>query len=226
MDAAVFAQRTGAVLLGSHSTVNIGLGSKEPLPRMEEVHRAEVRTYGQFTITFIESKHSEPDRSAGSIDKVLKPPKFVRAWNTGTTWSMLIQHGQRSALVHGSANFIQGALKDTRADVVYLGIGGLGKKDDAFVEEYWQEVVRATRATRVILVHWDDFFRPLSEPLRPMVGPLDSFADSMRRLLQCGATDGVEVLLPVAWQVTDPFAGLTVRPPERTAAAPHPCRAQ
>ena len=224
MDAAVFARRTHAVLIGSRSTENIGLGAMPPV-KIDVVGDGDVRSYGQFRLTFIESLHSPGDRFPGTIDEPLTPPARAREWKTGMTWSILIQHEPRSLLVHGSANFKHGALKGHHADVVYLGIGGLGKQSDAFVEEYWSEVVRATGARRVILVHWDDFFRSLDKPLRPMANAVDSFPDSMRRLLQCGASDGVEVLLPVAWQVTDPFAGLMMPAPPRTANAPHPCRA-
>ena len=34
--------------------------------------------------------------------------------------------------------------------------------------DYWTETVRAVGARRVVLIHWDDFFRPLSKPLRAL----------------------------------------------------------
>ena len=126
----------------------------------------------------------------------------------GKTWSVLIRHGKRSMLVHPSANVKHDALKGGYCDVVYLGVRGLGKRSEEFAEDYWTEVVRATRARRVILIHWDDFFRSLDEPLRPMAYATDSFPDTMRRLLWYAEKDRVEVLLPVAWQTADPFADL------------------
>ena len=47
------------------------------------------------------------------------------------------------------------------ADVAYLGVGQLGIQSDDYIETYWRETVRATGARRVVLIHWDDFFRPL-----------------------------------------------------------------
>jgi len=226
MDAAVFAQLTKAVLLGSDSTMKIGLGA-DPPPKMDEVSDGASRDYGKFRISFIESKHSDPVRFPGDIVKVLRPPQRVGEWKVGKVWSIHIQHESGSLLVHGGAHFVPGALAKIRADVVYLGIGALGKQSEAFVEEYWNEVVRATHARRVILIHWDDFFRPLGKPLRPMVSPIDKFDVTLQRLRRCGATDGVGVLLPVTWQATDPFHGLTMpAPPWRAPTAPHPCTAE
>jgi len=165
--------------------------------------------FGKFELTFVESQHSPGDRYPGSITSPLKPPARAGSWKTGTTWSVLIRYEEsRTILVHGSANFRAGALKGRSADVVYLGLGHLGRQSDAFVDAYWNEVVRATGATRVIVMHWDDFFRSLDEPLRPMPSVLDPVQNAMRRILERGARDGVEVLSPVAWERVDPFAGL------------------
>jgi L-ascorbate metabolism protein UlaG (beta-lactamase superfamily) len=224
MDAPTFATQTEAVLLGSSSTANVGRGGNLPEPRIDVVHDGDARRYGAFELTFIESHHSPGDRYPGMIVAPLTPPARVSEWKSGTTWSVLIRHGDRSMLVHGSANVKPGALNGRRADVVFLGIGGLGKQSDEFVEEYWIEIVRATRARRVILIHWDDFFSSLDEPLRPMAYAADSFPDSMRRLLRCAVTDGVEVLLPVAWQIADPFAALSTAVRTVAPTAPHPCR--
>ena len=44
---------------------------------------------------------------------------------------------------------------------VFLGMGGLGKLSDAYIENYWQEMVVRTQAKHVYLIHWDDFTQPL-----------------------------------------------------------------
>jgi L-ascorbate metabolism protein UlaG (beta-lactamase superfamily) len=208
MDAPTFARRTGAILIGSPSTANIGRGGGLPERQLRVVRDGEALRFGKFTLTFIESRHARGERYRGTVDRPLAPPARAGAWRTGTTWSVLIEHHGRTLLVHGSANYKPGALRGRHADVVYLGIGGLGKQPGGFVDAYWNEVVRTTGAKRVILVHWDDFFRTLDKPLRPMPYAMDSFTDSMRRILRRAAADSVEVLLPVLWQPTDPFAGL------------------
>jgi L-ascorbate metabolism protein UlaG (beta-lactamase superfamily) len=205
MDSPEFARRTGAVLLGSPSTLNIGRGAALPPDQLRAVRDGESLRFGQFTLTFIESRHSPDDRFPGTVDEPLRPPARAGRYRTGATWSVLIEHDGRTMLVHGSANYRAGALRGRRADVVYLGIATLGKQPDDFVRAYWNEVVRETGAKRVILVHWDDFFRSLDKPLRPLPYAADDFPATMRRLLRLAGND-VEVLLPRLWQSSDPFA--------------------
>ena len=67
-------------------------------------------------------------------------------------------------LIQGSAGYVEGALAGRQAEVAYLGIGQLGKQDAAYMEAYWEHTVRAVGARRVVLIHWDDFFRPSTSP--------------------------------------------------------------
>jgi hypothetical protein len=57
-------------------------------------------------------------------------------------------------------------------------------------------------------VHWDDLFRPIGKPVRPMRYFLDDFRVTMRFLMERGPADGVEVLIPAPFRTADPFAGL------------------
>lgn len=205
LDAPVWAEQLGADLVGSASTVNVGRGWGLPETALKVVGEGEALTYGEFRLEFVTSLHSPGDRYPGTIDQPLVAPAKAGAWKTGLVYSVFITHRGRTILIHASANARPGALAGRRAEVVYLGIGGLGRQDEVFAEQYWNEVVRATGAKRVILVHWDDFFRRLDEPLRPMRYPLDDFDRGMHHILTRAHTDNVEVLLPVPWQHTDPF---------------------
>jgi len=213
MDAPLIAKKTGAVLIGSKSTQNIALGAGLPEGRTRVVANGDSHRCGSFELTFIESAHSRPEPWEGTIGAPLVTPAPARKWKTGGTWSVLIRHHDattdtaRTLLVHGSANHCGDALRGRRAEVVYLGIGGLGLQSDTFVDEYWQTVVRTVHAKRVILVHWDDFFAPL-EPLRPFP-PLLAFANAIRRIRRHARADDVQVFLPVPWRRVDPFAGLS-----------------
>ncbi len=208
MDAPVFARMTGARLIGSASTLNVGRGQGLPEHQMQTVQDGDTVRIGSFLLTFIESVHSPNDRVPGSIDKPLVPPARKGAWKTGPVWSVLISHGGSNILIHGSAGFKRGALKGHRADVVYLGIAELAKQSEAAVDEYWNEVVRATGARRVFLVHWDDFFRSIEKPLRPLPYGAGSFSKAVARVRQRALTDGVEVVVPSLWTFVDPLAGL------------------
>jgi L-ascorbate metabolism protein UlaG (beta-lactamase superfamily) len=118
------------------------------------------------------------------------------------------QPSGRRLLVQGSAGFVRGALAGERADVAYLGVGQLGLRDEEYIRTYWDETVRAVGARRVVLVHWDDFFRPLDRPLRALPRLGDDLDASMAVLTARAGADGVELRLPRLWVREDPWAGM------------------
>lgn len=210
LDAPLIAKETGARLLGCESTFNVGRGWCVPKTQMHVAHNGETVTCGKFRLTFVESAHSPGDRFPGTIDEPLLPPRRAKAWKTGKVWSVVIEHEGRRVLMHGSANFEPGALRralgDKKIDTVYLSIGALGAQCDTCVRAYWDEVVVNTGAQRVILVHWDDFFRSLDKELQPMRYALDSFPRNVARIRSLAKEHGVKVVLPILNEPTDPFA--------------------
>lgn len=208
LDAPVVCEQTGAVLVGSQSTANIGRGQGLPEERMLVPETNVPLMFGAFTATLIESVHSRGDRFPGTVDAPLVPPARASSWATGSCYSVLVGTDDHSLLIHASANYVPGALRGRHADVVYLGVGELGKATDAFRDAYWNEVVTTTGARRVVPVHWDDFFRPLGRPVRPLRYLVDDFGATMRFLLDRAAAEGVEVAIPIPWRPADPFADL------------------
>jgi L-ascorbate metabolism protein UlaG (beta-lactamase superfamily) len=201
MDSPIVAQRTGALLVGSASTINIGRGLGLPEDRMAVMTPGGVIEFGAWKLTFIASRHSPTAFSSGesgeSITTPLTPPARATAWREGTVWSLLVEHNSgASFLVQGSAGFVPEALKDRHADTVFLGVGTLGKKSEAYRAQYWDEVVKRVGASRVIPIHWDDFSKPLKEPLQPMSVLADDFAVTMVDLARYAQRDGVELRMP------------------------------
>jgi L-ascorbate metabolism protein UlaG (beta-lactamase superfamily) len=162
---------------------------------------------GPFDVTLLQSRHSPPDRFPGLISAPVRPPVRVWAYRCGEAWSTLVHHrpSDHRLLIQGSAGFVEGALAGRRADVVYLGVGQLGVQPRAYIVDYWAETVRAVGARRVVLVHWDDFFRPLSKPLRALPYANDDLDASIRVLDELAAQDGVALHLPTVWRREDPW---------------------
>jgi L-ascorbate metabolism protein UlaG (beta-lactamase superfamily) len=209
LDSAVVAERTGALLVGGESTANVGRGAGLPEERLRVVTSGETLTLGGFELTWVESHHCPPDRFPGVIAEPVVPPARAKAYRCGEAWSILLRHTSgRTALVQGSAGFVPGALTGHRADVAYLGAGQLGVQDEDYVRTYWAETVEAVGAKRVVLIHWDDFFRPLDVPLRALPYAGDDLDVTMRVLGELAADQGVELHLPTLWQREDPWAGL------------------
>ena len=197
LDSALVAERTGALLVGSESAMQLGRGHGLPAERLREVKSGDTLQLGKFKLTFIASRHSPTPWTDGStlevIDAPLKPPAWASAWRTGTVWSLLVEHGEQRILVQASAGFEPGALVGVKAQTVLLGIGTLGKKDTAYREAYWREVVQAVGAKRVIPIHWDNFWLPLDQPLQAMPLLLDDLDATMVDLQRLAQRDGVEI---------------------------------
>jgi L-ascorbate metabolism protein UlaG (beta-lactamase superfamily) len=205
MDSAVVAQRTGAKLVGGDSAAHIGHAL--PADRVVVAAPGESMHFGNFDITLIVGDHCPPDRYPGVIEAPVEPPVRASVYRCGEAWSTMVAHRPtgRRTLVVGSAGFVPGALAGQRAEVVYLGIGQLGLQPERYLLDYWAETVRTVGARRVVLIHWDDFFRPLDRPLRALPYAGDDLDVSMRALTALAAADGVDLHLPTLWQPTDPW---------------------
>ncbi|HEY0913969.1 MAG TPA: MBL fold metallo-hydrolase [Solimonas sp.] len=178
MDAGVVAKLTGAMLMGSASTANIGRGAGLPDGRIRRIEPGQTITVGRFRIRFIASRHAGASggRPTGDITAPLRTPAHYLDYKLGGTYSILVEHPQGKVLHHGSAGWEPGALAGLRADLVFLGVALVGDLPD-----YLRETVDAVGAQRVIPVHWDDFTLPLDQPLRPfpLVVRLDRFFEGM-----------------------------------------------
>ena len=95
------------------------------------------------------------------------------------------------------------------AEVAYLGVGQLGILDENYIRTYWQQTVEAVGARRVVLIHWDDFFRPLDKPLRALPYLGDNLNTTMRILTPLATRQGVHLHFPTVWRREDPWSGLS-----------------
>ncbi|MCG5431425.1 MBL fold metallo-hydrolase [Mycobacterium sp. MYCO198283] len=208
MDAAVVAERTGAVLVGGESAANVGRGHGMTEDRLVVPVPGEPVSFGPYDVTLVASEHCPPDRFPGAITEPVVPPVKAAAYKCGDTWSVLVAHRPTGLrlLVQGSAGFLPGALAGQRADAVYLGVGQLGLQPESYLVDYWNETVRAVGARRAVLIHWDDFFRSLDEPLRALPYAGDDLDVTMSVLAALAERDGVTLHLPSLWQLENPWA--------------------
>jgi L-ascorbate metabolism protein UlaG (beta-lactamase superfamily) len=208
LDSATVAERTGAVVVGGESAANIARGQGLPEDRIVVAAAGSTTALGTFEVTLIESEHCPPDRFPGPITVPVPAPAKASAYRCGEAWSTLVLHrpSGRRLLVQGSAGFLPGALAGRHAEVVYLGVGQLGVQPEIYIKQYWNETVRTLGARRVVLIHWDDFFRPLTAPLRALPYAGDDLDTTMRVLTALARRDGVALHLPTLWERADPWA--------------------
>ena len=169
MDVGHVANRTNAVILGSESTANIARGAQVPVDQYQILAEGETRQFGDFTIRLLASRHApikpggEGPWFPGTIDEPLQQPASVHEWKEGVVWSVFIGHPRGTTLIQGSGGFIEGKLEGQSADVVMLGIAGLVGLGKEYVTKFWNETIPATGATRIIVIHYDDFTSPFGE---------------------------------------------------------------
>jgi L-ascorbate metabolism protein UlaG (beta-lactamase superfamily) len=207
LDSAVVVERTGAKLVGGTSAANVGRGQGVPPDRLVVVTPGEPVALGPYDVTLIEAHHCPPDRFPGPITRPVVPPVPVSAYKCGESWSTVVHHrpSGRRLLIVGSAGFVPGALTGQQAEVVYLGVGQLGLQPRRYLVDYWTETVRAVGARRVVLIHWDDFFRPLHKPLLALPYAGDDLDVSMQVLTALAEEDRIPLHLPTLWQRADPW---------------------
>jgi L-ascorbate metabolism protein UlaG (beta-lactamase superfamily) len=197
MDAGEVAKRTGALVVGSASTAQVARGAGLPEERIVEAGLPEERIvvpaegttlrFGAFTVTLHRSRHAPLDDGQppfpGTIDTPLVPPAPVSAWREGASFSVLVAHPRGTALVQGSAGYVEDALEGVGADVVLLGVGGLARLGRDHAGRYWREIVARTGSRRVFPIHWDDFTLPYGD-VRAFPRALEDLEASLAWLLE------------------------------------------
>jgi L-ascorbate metabolism protein UlaG (beta-lactamase superfamily) len=200
MDSPEVARRTGAVLIGSQSTANIARGVGFPESAIRVIEPGAPMPFGAFTVTAIPSLHFPHGMAMGEITQPLVPPARAMEYLEGGSYSLLISHPAGSLLVQGSAGWREDALAGRRADVVLLGVGGLGTRDPGYLESYWDAVVGAVQPRCVIPIHWDDFTLPLDEPLAAAPQLLDDVGASFEFIASKTSGNAPALGLLEAWQ--------------------------
>ncbi len=213
IDSPEVAKRTGALLVGSESTANIGRGWGLPEEQIRVVESGEAMTFGKFTITLIESKHYV---FPGGKDKLvmndpiirepLVPPVKAGAYAEGGAYGILIEHPAGTAYLQGSAGYVPNGLDDVEADVLFLGIGGVASQTAEYQAEYWNHVVEAIAPKRIYPVHWDSLSDPLGEtPVIPdqvwsRIGGFAPVKGLRYVATQAAVMDGTQVELLPMWE--------------------------
>ena len=180
MDAPEVARRTGALLLGSESTANIGRGWGLPESQIQVLVDRQPVHLGQFVITPVESRHFEfpnpaiRQRALGNplLSAPLVPPVRVFDYRVGTTYILHVSHPKGSWLIVGSAGYVEGSLQGLTADTVFLGVGGLGSQSADYMENFWRETVTTAAPSRIIPIHFDSLTAPAEGPFKGQVKAL------------------------------------------------------
>lgn len=195
-DVAYVAQRTGAHLYGSVSTLNVGRGGGLREDQLSLYQPGRGLEFGKFTVTILNSKHSPPTAVNNDLGQVieqpLRQPAQAEDYKEGGAFDMLIRHGEHAILVKASGNFIEGAWDGLRADVVFLGAGGLGRQTPTFRDAYYDQTIAKVHPRLVIPIHWDNFLLPLSDQLVPLYRLADDLQTGLDFLIRRLTADQIQ----------------------------------
>jgi L-ascorbate metabolism protein UlaG (beta-lactamase superfamily) len=164
VDAPAIARRFGCKAYGSGSLTRLmalhGLASHSV-----EVEPHRVYELGPFKVTFVPSAHSKlllglavPYSGELSCEQLdgLAPG----AYRCGQVWGIRVEVGGFSFYHQGSAELLDDEDLGGPVDCMLAGIAGRN-----FARDYWQRILPKLDPRLVVPGHYDDFFRPLDQPM-------------------------------------------------------------
>lgn len=211
-DAAYLAQKTGATLRGSESTLWVGRGGGLPESQMEPHHPGLPVQVGDFVVTVLESRHSP--RPVGGhktpITQPLRQPSSPWCYREGGSYDFLIERRGRRILAKSSANFLPRALDQAQADVLFLSTATLGKQSNRFKRRFYEATVTKVSPKLVIPTHWNDIWSPVSDRMQLMPKFADNAPAGLDFLIKRLKADRIAIAFLQGFGSIMPFASQTL----------------
>jgi L-ascorbate metabolism protein UlaG (beta-lactamase superfamily) len=188
LDAPLLARTTGARVLGSRSALALCRGQGVPEAQLELVEGAATREtdVGPFRLRFWPSAHAPVALGRvpfpGEIADCDDVPLRMGDYRCGAIFGVEIEVAGRRLYHVGSAELLEHRVGEV--DLVLACVAGWKT-----TVRYPERLVAALSPGRILLHHWDNFFRPLAGGARPLPGlALPRFVDRLR-----AAAPGVEL---------------------------------
>ncbi len=168
MDVPYTAKKTGALVYGSSSAMNVCRGGNVEEDHLIEFKANETYQVGDYKITVLASLHSKPtilNNDLGqTIDTPLAQPAKLRDFKEGGSFDFYVETKEKTYLIRPSFNYIEGQLDGYKADVLFLGVAGLAKADEKTEETFFKETAEKVSPKLIVPLHWDNFFSRLDKP--------------------------------------------------------------
>lgn len=161
LDAPLFAEALESPLIGSSSAAFLKDG-------VRVVKGGETIEHGRFRIKIVKGCH-EPlvlgyRTYPGAIEAPVPQASPASAYRVGDVFALVVEHPRGRFVHQGSPCFVEGMYAGERADVALLGIASRSG-----TKELVDEITTRLGVTRLLPIHFDDFFRPVGEELRPIL---------------------------------------------------------
>lgn len=167
MDAPYIANKCGATVYGSKSTLNVARGGNVSEEKLKLFKHNDTFQIGDYEIRVIKSKHSKSNILNNNLGQEIEKPIIQPAKNSlykeGGSFDFIIKNGDKKYLIRPSFNFIEGQLDGIDADVIFLGMTGLSKVTEEIKQKFFSETLDKVHPKLVVPIHWDNFFFPISK---------------------------------------------------------------
>jgi L-ascorbate metabolism protein UlaG (beta-lactamase superfamily) len=160
MDVPDVANNTGATALGSSNACRLLSVCGVPEDKIRKIKTGDKLNLNGFEVTVFDAVHMKtPGFSPGKLSPVLEPPLKAKDYRMDEDFSFLITIGDTRILTDPGENPVE----VVPADILFI----FPYRRDT----YYQVLISRVEPKAVIPVHWDDFFQPLSKPIRPLYQP-------------------------------------------------------
>lgn len=160
MDVPDLAISTGAIVYGSANACQLLRVCGVPEEQIHAIESGDRIRLGDLAIEVLPAEHIPiPGFKPGPLPPNLQPPLRLRDYRMDSCYSFLIKIGEFRLLHCGNGDPRPGV----RADVLFTS--------PARDKIYFESLLRAVKPKMLVPVHWDNMFRSLSRPLRPMLKP-------------------------------------------------------
>ena len=201
MDAPFIAEKCGCMFYGSRSALNVARGGDIPEEKLVGFEAGRTYEVGDYRITVIPSLHSKPtilNNDLGeTIDAPLRQPARLRSYKEGGSYDFFIEVQGKSIMIRPSFNYIEGQMDGYQADVLFLGVAGLQKASPEMEAAFYRETIDKLSPKLVIPIHWDNFFSPLTKPVRGMPRLIEKTEVVFFKLARYCEKKGIDMLVQI-----------------------------
>jgi L-ascorbate metabolism protein UlaG (beta-lactamase superfamily) len=195
MDVPYIAKKTGAVVIGTESTVNVAMNNGVPLEQTLAVLGGEDYAFEKFSLRIVPSLHSALScklyRDFGTIpatDRALSLDEYVE----GGTLAYLLRFAGREILLFGSMNYIEREVEGLRPDIALVA----SAPPRLEIRDYTARLMRCLGAPPlVIATHWDDQGLPFGAPQDKALAQTGKFIEEVH-----AAAPDTNVIVPRHFQ--------------------------
>jgi L-ascorbate metabolism protein UlaG (beta-lactamase superfamily) len=200
LDLPYIARKTGALVLGTESTINVASAYGIPRSQLQVARGGDDLALGPISIRVIPSLHGilrrAPNMAANAsgplpplvVPRDAKAPLHLRDFAEGGTLAYLIRIGGRQILAFGSMNYIEREVDGLRPDVAL--IGAMPERREIY--NYTPRLLKALGYPRLVLpTHWDRFNVTYDVSQEPAIQRLQSFIAEVK-----AASPATTVIVP------------------------------